>query len=140
MIVPSGNGSFPSRAALIAKSLPRIARRSLRLPSSWATEISFQSRYPAGIFTPKIGDVSSSACPDANGRAARMVNAIAIASISIVSHFIGASFHALPATRLEGASQLSFGDVDDGLGKGLRRFLRQVMTDAASNRPVLVVA
>src|SRR5262245_55345320 len=44
-------------------SLPRMARRSLRLPSSWATEINLQSRYPGGIMTPKIGAASSSACP-----------------------------------------------------------------------------
>src|SRR5438105_9312866 len=36
--------------------------------------------------------------------------------------------------------RLSFSDVDDRLGKGLRRFLRQVMTYAAGSRPVLVVA
>src|SRR6266480_4289744 len=65
MIVPSGNGRFPSREALIATSLPRMARRSLRLPSSWATEINLQLRYPAGILTPKIGAASPSACPDA---------------------------------------------------------------------------
>src|SRR5262245_15335559 len=53
MIVPSGNGSLPSRKALIATSLPRMARKSLRLPSSWATEINRQSRYPGGILTPK---------------------------------------------------------------------------------------
>src|ERR1700689_3568512 len=58
MIVPSGYGSFPSRKALIATSLPRMARRSLLLPASWATEITLQSRYPEGIVTPKIGDAS----------------------------------------------------------------------------------
>src|SRR5262245_34767568 len=65
MMVPSGYGSFPSREALIATSLLRIARRSLRSPSSWATEITLQSRYPGGIVTPKIGAASPSACPDA---------------------------------------------------------------------------
>src|SRR5262245_41007183 len=65
MIVPSGYTSFPSREALIATSLPRIARRSLRVPSSRATEINGQSRYPGGILTPKIGAASPSACPDA---------------------------------------------------------------------------
>src|SRR5262249_23033713 len=64
MIVPSGNGSLPSRTALIATSLHRMARKSLRLPSSWATEINLQSRYPGGILTPKIGAASPSACPD----------------------------------------------------------------------------
>src|SRR5688500_877465 len=42
-----------------------MARRSLRSPSSWATEINLQSRYPGGIVTPKIGAASPSACPDA---------------------------------------------------------------------------
>src|SRR5271166_1918819 len=64
MMVPSGYGSLPSREALIATSLPRIARRSLRLPSSWATEINRQSRYPRGILTPEIGAASPSGCPD----------------------------------------------------------------------------
>src|SRR4029450_2713451 len=63
MMVPSGNGSFPSREALIATSLPRMARRSLRLPSSCATEINLQSRYPGGILTPKSGAASSSTSP-----------------------------------------------------------------------------
>src|SRR5262245_59109943 len=42
-----------------------MARRSLRLPSSWATEINLQSRYPGGILIPKIGVASPSVCPDA---------------------------------------------------------------------------
>src|ERR1700730_1446326 len=63
MMVPSGNGSCPSREALIATSLPRMARRSLSLPSSWATEINLQSRYPGGILIPKIGELSSSGPP-----------------------------------------------------------------------------
>src|SRR6185295_1383975 len=61
MMAPSGYGSVPSRAALIATSLPRMARRSLRLPSSWATEINRQSRYPGGSLIPKTGVASSSA-------------------------------------------------------------------------------
>src|SRR5882672_1280478 len=63
MIVPSGNGSFPSRYALIAISLPRMARISLRLPSSWATEINLQSRYPGGMLVRKIGELSWLAAP-----------------------------------------------------------------------------
>src|SRR6266436_3570933 len=54
MIAPSGNGSVPSRYALIDISLPRMARISLSLPSSWATEINFQSRYPGGMLITKI--------------------------------------------------------------------------------------
>src|SRR4051812_41056341 len=49
MIAPSGNEAFPSRYALMALSFPRIARISFRLPSSRATEMSFQLRYPGGI-------------------------------------------------------------------------------------------
>src|ERR1700735_2400605 len=59
MTAPSGYGSVASRAALIATSLPRMARISLRLPSSWATEINLQSRYSGGILPPKIGEPSS---------------------------------------------------------------------------------
>src|SRR3984893_2345400 len=70
MMVPSGNGSCPSREALIATSLPRMARRSLSLPSSWATEIKLHSRYPEGILIPEIGAASPSACPDAGAMSA----------------------------------------------------------------------
>src|SRR6185369_4312147 len=65
MTAPSGKGRFPSRKALIATSLPRIARRSLRVPSSWATEINGQSRYPRGMLTPETGAASPSISPDA---------------------------------------------------------------------------
>src|SRR5260370_5707421 len=58
MIAPSGNGSVPSRYALIATSLPRMARISLSLPASWATEINLQSRYPGGMLVTKIGELS----------------------------------------------------------------------------------
>src|SRR5260221_6049914 len=57
MIAPSGSGSFPSRYALIVIALPRMARISLRLPSSWATEINLQSRYPGGMLLTKIGEL-----------------------------------------------------------------------------------
>src|SRR5215471_12257083 len=53
-IAPSGNGSLPSRYALIAMSFPRTARISLRVPASWATETTFQSRYPGGMLVTKI--------------------------------------------------------------------------------------
>src|ERR1700686_5025636 len=49
----------------MALSLPKIARISFRFPASCATEISFQSRYPAGILIPKIGAAAPSACSDA---------------------------------------------------------------------------
>src|ERR1700722_13287571 len=76
MIAPSGNGSFPSRYALIATSLPRTAPILFRLPASWETEINLQSRYPGGIFVTKIGAAESSACKDAG-----VVNAAIPASI-----------------------------------------------------------
>ena len=52
MMVPSGNGSFfvfsiGLHRLIVAQN--EMARRSLRLPSSWATEINAQSRYPVGI-------------------------------------------------------------------------------------------
>src|SRR5262249_18302507 len=63
MIVPSGNGSFPSRKAFIATSLPNCARNCFKLPpAKWATEIKRQSRYPAGIVMPSIGEALLSAC------------------------------------------------------------------------------
>src|SRR5262249_43047946 len=67
MMVPSGNGRFPSRKALIATSLPRMAPKLFRLPSSWATEINLQSRYPGGILSTKIGDTSAAAGSFAEG-------------------------------------------------------------------------
>src|SRR6266511_558108 len=54
MMAPSVNGSVPSRYALTAISLPRMARISSRLPSSRATEINLQSRYPGGMLVTKI--------------------------------------------------------------------------------------
>src|SRR5262245_336837 len=74
-IAPSGNGSFPSRYALIAMSFPRTARMSLRSPASWATETTFQSRYPGGTFLTKSGAAGASA-----RRAADAVNAITLTS------------------------------------------------------------
>lgn len=51
---------------LTAISLPKIARGSLRLSSSWATDINCHSRYPEGIFALKIGAAFGSVCPDAS--------------------------------------------------------------------------
>jgi hypothetical protein len=42
-------------------SLPKMARRSFRSPSSWATEITLQFRYPAGIRMSKSGEALASA-------------------------------------------------------------------------------
>src|SRR5271166_3569223 len=89
MIVPSGNGSFPSLKALIATSLPRTARKSLSLPSSWVTEIKLQLRYPGGILTPKIGAASPSACPDAGAMETTSPASATTATIKRAIRFIG---------------------------------------------------
>src|SRR5262245_7045794 len=77
MIAPSGKGSVPARYALIAASLPSTAAKLFRLASSWATEISFQSRYPAGILVMKIADPSAAVCEDAEAMNATAPPAIA---------------------------------------------------------------
>src|ERR1700739_805421 len=64
MIVPSGKGSFLSRYALVATSLPKTAPILLMLPPSWDTEINLQSRYPGGISFTKIGAAALSVWPD----------------------------------------------------------------------------
>ena len=48
----------------------------------------------------------------------------------------------MPNRGVEGAfiPQLSFSDVYDRLGECLRRFLRQIMSDATGNEPVLIFA
>jgi hypothetical protein len=38
------------------------------------------------------------------------------------------------------AHHLSFGDVDDRFGKSVRRFLRQIVSNAARDGPVLISA
>ena len=50
----------------------------LRSASSWATEISFQSRYPAGIFVMKIEDASAVDVADAEEMLATAPPAIAM--------------------------------------------------------------
>jgi len=45
---PSGKGRVLSRKAFTAMSLPSTARMWLLFPASWATVISFQSRYRSG--------------------------------------------------------------------------------------------
>src|SRR5580700_4129472 len=60
---PGNDGAVRERQLPLAVCLDRYivaekARRSLTLPSSWATEISFQSRYPGGIVIPKTGSAS----------------------------------------------------------------------------------
>src|SRR5580698_10102088 len=88
MIVPSGNGSVPSRYALIATSLPKTAPMLFRLPASWETEINLQSRYPGGIFVTKGGEPESSACRDAGSVNATIPASITTATSSRVIPFI----------------------------------------------------
>src|SRR6185369_2386642 len=54
-----------------------MARMSLKSPSSWATEINLQSRYPAGGLAPEVESPVSSGGPDA---AAMYANAHASAT------------------------------------------------------------
>src|SRR3979490_2157270 len=132
MIVPSGNGSLPSRDAPIATSLPRMARRSLSLPSSWATEINLQSRYPEGILIPKIGELSSLAPPAENVIAPLTLTAMAAAITKIGICFMDPSFQV--------GHRSAFGDFDDCFGKSLRGFLGQIVPDAALDEPVRIFA
>src|SRR5579862_1298932 len=82
-------------------SLPRMARKSLRLPSSWATEINLQSRYPGGILPPKIGELSSSAPPAARVivplKLIAMAAAIRKTEICFMDRLSGCSFLSLAA-------------------------------------------
>src|SRR5271168_4261871 len=82
----------------MAMSLPRRARRSLRLPASWATEINLQSRYPGGILIPKMGAASSSACPEAGARKKTALAKVATATSEKVILFI-----VVPLQRRSGA-------------------------------------
>src|ERR1700728_1676726 len=91
MIVPSGYGSFPSRYALIATSLPRIAAKLCRVPSSCATDTNLQSRYPGGILIPKIGTASPPPCPDAGAVNTKIPPPVATAISKKAVHFIGLS-------------------------------------------------
>src|ERR1700675_670571 len=61
-------------------SLPKMDAKLLRLPSSCATEINFQSRYPEGILVRKIGMACCSACPDAAALKATTPTIIAISN------------------------------------------------------------
>src|ERR1700733_3320723 len=92
MIVPSGYGSFPSRYALIATSLPRIAAKLCSVPSSWATDTNLQSRYPGGILIPKIGTASPPPCPDAGAVNTKIPPPVATAISKKAIHFIAISF------------------------------------------------
>src|SRR4029453_14805331 len=67
-----------------------MAPKLLRLPSSWATEISFQSRYPGGILVTKMG-ACLSACPDAGAVNASAPPSVAPVTSKKASHFIGPS-------------------------------------------------
>src|SRR3984957_18019538 len=49
----------PFPVGLDCHVITQMARRTLRLPASCATDINFQSRYPGGILIPTIGAFSS---------------------------------------------------------------------------------
>src|SRR5216683_2898603 len=70
-----------------------MARKSLRLPSSWATEINLQSRYPGGIVTPKIGAASPSACPEAGAMLATKPASAKPATSAKTIHLIRCLLH-----------------------------------------------
>src|SRR5688500_13062272 len=89
MIEPSGNAPLPSRKASTAWSLPRMARMSLRSPSSRATEINRQSRYPGGIVIPKIGAASSPAAFDVDATAATTPASATVATKAQAMRFRG---------------------------------------------------
>jgi hypothetical protein len=62
------------------------------LPSSWATEINLQSRYPGGILIPKIGELSSSAPPAENVIAPITLTAMVAAITKIGIRFMDRPF------------------------------------------------
>src|ERR1700722_1213732 len=96
MIAPSGNGSWFSRYALIAISLPKRARISLGTPASWATEINFQARYPGGILVEEAGPsfppAGPEASPDAGNLKATKPAIAATAASKKTTRFIEYSF------------------------------------------------
>src|ERR1700761_2361615 len=85
----------------MATSLPRMARKSLRLPSSWATEINFQSRYPGGTLTPKSGAAAPSSELDAGAQDAAMPATAATAISNTTIRFRAASFACGYASSLQ---------------------------------------
>src|ERR1700677_1086916 len=105
MIVPSGYGSFPSRKARIATSLPKTAPILFKLPASWETETNLQSRYPGGIFVTKIGAAESSACKDAGAVNATIAANIPAVTSSNVIRFIGVPPSASLAPQLSPINQ-----------------------------------
>src|SRR6476660_1721293 len=113
MIAPSGNGSFASRYALIATSLPSTAAKLLRLPSSWATEINVHSRYPGGIFVTKIGAACLSPCPDAGAVNANAPPSVAQVPSKRASHFIGLSIMKAQCDLRSRAKVTAAGGVSD---------------------------
>src|SRR5882672_12493658 len=139
MIAPSGNGSLPSRYASIATSLPRMARISLRLPSSWATEINRQSRYPAGILTPKIGELSSSAPPAENVIAPLTLAAMAAAITKIGICFMDRPFIGLSDRLTQGpecGSELRAEKLRLLPGRKVAAFVELVVMDEVGIRPL----
>src|SRR5580693_3624047 len=102
MIEPSGKGSLPSWKAWYATSLPKTAPMLCRLPSAWATETNFQSRYPGGILIPKIGTASPLPCPDAGVIETRRPTAVAAVRNKRMSPFMRSPFECVDPIRLAG--------------------------------------
>src|SRR4029453_15818683 len=71
-----------------------MARISLRSPSSWATEINLQSRYPEGISVTKIG----AACWAVAFRGARAVKATTPAKVATAVNKSVSRFIVMPPT------------------------------------------
>jgi hypothetical protein len=102
-------------------ALPRTLLNSSS-PVSSPGAISFQSRYPAGIVTPKIGDAASSACPTAKGNDAVMHDT----AIAATAHFRTCLIVRDPYVPRSGPA-----DIDDSLRERLWCLLRHIVTDAA---------
>ena len=102
-----GTAASPSPYALIATSLPRMARSSSKGSPTWDGAISCHCRYPSGIVTPKIGDAPSviGVAPCGEHHAAKTARC---------DGGRGDSGH----DRLVLTSKSS--DIDHGLGKGAR--------------------
>src|SRR3979490_592606 len=126
-----------------------MARKSLRLPSSWATEINLQSRCRGGILTPKIGAASPSDCPDAGAmEATRPASAIAATStkaIRLIRCLLQSGFRTgvitcnpesgLPAT-ISGAIETPRGSPQRRAAADKARLVRLVRHDIRAELPV----
>src|SRR5215467_4086331 len=93
----------------MAMSLPNTAEKLLRLPSSWATEINFQSRYPEGISVTNSGAPSWLARRDAGAAMATTVTKIAMTTRNNVNPFIVDALLLSTSQRYQAVRASSFG-------------------------------